>query len=893
MVLRDGSTLPVRPVKVDDEAELARFYNGLSPESRMLRFFHEHPTVDEMAKRMVRVDYEATHGLVAVAGGNGGRIVGHVTYVQTGSGRAEVGIATSEDQHGKGLGILLFGQMAQAAADAGIGVFEANVKENNHVMLEMLRESGYPVAMRSVPGEVHAELATTLSVEARENFDNRDKLGAIAAVNRFLAPKSVAIVAGSLERGQIGGEVWHNLRAAGFTGPAYPVSKGAPPAGGVMVFPSVGDIPDPVEVAVIVLSAAETLTVAAECAAKGIKGLIVISSGFAETGPEGAERQKQLVELCRTSGMRVIGPNCVGVLNTSHEYKLNASVLPFPPPAGRVGFLSQSGSLGLAVMEHARALGSGISSFVSAGNTADISAIDLMSFWEADPATNLVMLYLESLENPRQFGRVARRVGLTVPILAVKAGRSAAGARATGSHTGALVAPSSIRLVTSNVSGDALFEQAGVIRVDTLGELFDAAQLLSDQPLPSGNKVAIITNAGGPGVLCADACAARGLAVPDLPDDARAVLAAALPAAGTLSNPIDILPTASPDEYKKAIDAVAAWPAADAMIVIFTPQVGADARNVAAALREAAAALKRPIPMLAVLMSTHDGPSLLSKGADRIPFYAFPEDAARALGHAVRYVAWRQVPREAVPELDGINQVRAAALIAATLGQGSGWVSPTVVSALLACYGLAPAESLLVTAPHDAGEAAKKLGGKVAVKGMVKGLTRKSDAGAVRLEVEGAHDVEEAAKDIAKTLATIGRKVDAFMVQRMAPPGVETIVGMVQDRYFGPVMAVGASGKMAELLRDVQIRITPLTRSDAATMVRSLATYPLLDGYRGATPVSVPALEDLLLRISALVEEHHEVAEIELSPVIVNPNGAVIVDARVRLEPSEPRRAFH
>lgn len=891
-MLRDGSTMPVRPIKVEDEVELAKFYHGLSTESQMLRFFTEHPTVDEMAKRMVRVDYEATHGLVAVAGGNGGRIVGHVTYVQIGSGRAEVGIATSEDQQGKGLGILLFGQMAQAAADAGIGVFEANVKEENHRMLDLLRDSGYPLAMRSVPGEVHAELATTQSVQARDNFDNRERLAALAAVNRFLAPKSVAIISTSLERGQIGGEVWHNLRAAGFTGPAYPVSKGPPPAAGQTMFASVRDIPEPVEMAVIALSAPETLAVAAECAAKGVKGLIVISSGFAETGPEGVERQKQLVELCRTTGMRMIGPNCVGVLNTSHKYKLNASVLPFPPPAGRVGFLSQSGSLGLAVMQHARALGSGISSFVSAGNTADISAIDLMQFWETDPATNLVMLYLESLENPRQFGRVARRVGLTVPILAVKAGRSSAGARATASHTGALVAPSSIRLATSNVSGDALFEQAGVIRVETLGELFDAAQLLSDQPLPTGNKVAIITNAGGPGVLCADACVARGLSVPDLSGDTRALLTAALPAAGAMSNPIDLLPSAGPDEYKKAVETVAAWSAADAMIVIFTPQVGADARNVATSLRETAATLKRPIPILAVFMSTPDGPSLLGKGDHRIPFYEFPEDAARALGHAARYVNWRQAPREPVPALEGVDQVRAAAVITATLAQGSGWVSPSAVSALLACYGLAPAESILVPTPSDAGEAAKKLSGKVAVKGMVKGLARKSDAGAIRLDVEGAHDVENAAKDIAKTLETIGRKVDAFMVQRMAPAGVETIVGMVQDRYFGPVMAVGAAGKMAELLRDVQIRITPLTRSDAATMVRSLATYPLLDGYRGAPRVSVPALEDLLLRISALVEAHREVAEIELSPVIVNPNGAVIVDARVRLEPSPPRRTF-
>ena len=895
-MLRDGSTLPVRPVKVEDEAELVRFYNSLSPESRMLRFFTEHPTVEEMAKRMVRVDYEATHGLVAVAGGsNGGngRIVGHVTYVTTGSGRAEVGIATSEDQQGRGLGILLFGRMAEAAADSGIGVFEANVKAENHRMLDLLRDSGYPIAMRTESDEVHAELATTLSNEARENFENRERLAAVAAVNRFLAPRSVAIIASSFERGQGGGELWHNLRAAGFTGPAYPVTKGAPPPSGTAVFASVKDIPEPVEMAVITLSAQETLAVAAECAEKGVKGLIVVSSGFAEAGPEGQERQRQLVELCRGTGMRMIGPNCVGVLNTQQRVKLNASNMPFPPPPGRVGFLSQSGSLGLAVMEQARSLGSGISSFVSSGNTADISAIDLMHYWEADPDTNLVMMYLESFENPRQFGRVARHVGLSTPIIAVKAGRSSAGARATASHTGALVAPSTIRLATANISGDALFQQAGVIRVDSLGELFEAAQLLSDQPLPAGNKVAIITNAGGPGVLCADACVARGLTVPDVPGDIRALISAVVPGSGSLANPIDILPTAGAPTYQKVLEAVAAWPAADAAIVIFTPQFGIDAKDVAAAIRQAASTSKRPMPILAVFMSVRDGPSLLGKGNDRIPFYEFPEDAARALGHAARYVAWRQAPREAPPKLEGTDEVRATAIIAATLAaQGGGWISPQAVSALLACYGLAPAESRIEMNPHDAGEAAKKLGGRVAVKGMVKGLVRKSDAGAVRLDVEGAHAVEDACKDITKTLEAIGRKPEAFMVQRMAPPGVETIVGMVQDRYFGPVMAVGAAGKMAELIRDVQVRITPITRSEASTMIRSLATYPLLDGYRGAAPVSVPALEDVLLRISALVEVHHEVAEIELTPVIVHQTGAVIVDARIRLEPAAARRTF-
>ncbi len=880
--------MAVRPIQAEDEAAIARFYGKLSPESQAFRFFAAPTDVSEIAKRLAISNLESQFGLAAIAGNE---LVGHAVYLVTATGRAELGLAIADAYQGRGLGILLFGRLAEAAAHAGIQVFEALVKADNHRMLDLLRDSGFPLWLRSEPGQIHADMPTALSDEARENFERRDALAALAAVNRFLAPHSVAVIGSSLGPDTTGGAILRNLLAAGFAGQVHAVSGSGALVDGRAAFKSVLDVTGPVEMAAIAVPAASIVEVARQCAQKGVRALVVISGGFAEVGPEGAELQRQLLEVCRQAGMRLLGPNGMGVLNTSPQVRLNASLMPDLPLRGRIGFLSQSGSLGVAVMEHARVLGAGFSTFVSVGNNADVSGNDLLQFWESDPDTNLIMLYLESFTNPRTFARVARRVGRSTPILVVRGGRSASGARATTSHTGALVMPSSIRLATSGVSEDALFQQAGIIRTETLEELFDTAQLLSDQPLPSGNRVAILTNAGGPAVLGADACEARGLQLPPLPDEVRNALAAAMPGAVALANPIVMPATSGPPQYSQAITQLASWSGIDALIVIFTPHVGITAADVALAVRQAAAGLARPIPLLAVFTSMPDGPSLMRDQTLRIPTFAFPEDAARALGHACRYVAWRQTPEEPLPELTGLDSNRAAAVIAATLAQGPGWMSPAAVSALLACYGLAPAESVVVANPHDAGEGAKQLGGKVALKALVPGLTRKSDAGAVRLDLEGAHQVEDAAKAVAAQLESVGRHVQAFMVQRMAPAGVEMLVGVVQDRHFGPVVAVGAAGRAVELFKDAQIRLTPLGRTDAATMIRSLTTYPLLDGYRGAQPVSVAALEEVLIRVGALVEAHSEVADVDFNPVIVHPSGAVIVDARIRVEPA-PRDAF-
>jgi len=881
IVLRDGSTLAVRPIRPEDEADLARFFTDLSMESRVFRFFMAIANADALAKKLVDVDYRTRYGLVAVAGAER-QIIGHAMYVETGPRKAELALAVADVYQGRGLGTILLGQLAEAAKGAGIDVLEAMVRPENHLMIKVLRESGFPITARSEPGELHFELPTALTPEALRQFEDRERIAAVAAVSHLLAPRSVAVVGASRQRGSIGAELFHNLVATGFRGPVYPVNPVATEIEGVAAYASVLDIPGEVEMAVITVPAAAVLEATRQCAAKGVRALIVISAGFAETGPEGAELQRLLLDVCRQAGMRLVGPNCMGVINTAAGVSLDATFAPDKPVLGRIGFLSQSGGLGIAVMARAQALGSGISSFVSVGNKADLSGNDFIQYWEADDATDLIMLYLESFGNPRKFARIARRVSRSKPILAVKGGRSPAGNRATSSHTGAL-------LSASDITVDALFQQAGVIRTDTLAELFNAALLLGSQPMPAGNRVAILTNAGGPAILCADACEANGLVVPGLPAETRTELAAFMPAAGTTGNPVDMIASASAEDYSRAIAILARCEEIDAMIVIFTPPLVTKAPEVIRAIQRAARNLPRPIPLLSVFMSKQSAPRVIRSEGVGVPHYPFPEEAARALSLAARYGAWRATPEEPPAVLDGIDSDRGAAVIATALAEGGGWISPAAQGELLSCYGIPMVETRLADSPRAAGREAGRLGSPVALKAIVPGLLHKSDAGAVRLDLIGESAVERAAAEMAATLEQSGHHVAGYVVQPIAAKGVEMLVGVVQDQHFGPVLACGAGGTTTELLKDVAVRITPITRGEASRMVRSLKTFPLLDGYRGAPRADVAALEDVLLRVSALVEAHPEVVEMDLNPLIVHPAGAVAVDARIRLEPGPPR----
>jgi acetyl coenzyme A synthetase (ADP forming)-like protein len=880
VALRDGSTIHVRPIRREDEQELLRFFTALSGESLYLRFFSGHPNLEDAVRRSVDVDYRDRYGLVATAGADG-RIVAHGMYLKTEGDRAEVAFTIADELQGRGLGTILLGHLAEVAQSNGIPVFEARVLPQNHRMIGVFRESGFPVRLRSELGEISVEFPASLSSAALESFERREQTAAVAALSRLLRPESVAVIGASRSRGTIGGEIFRNLLMAGFYGPVYPVNPNSEVVQSVRAYPSVGDIPGPVDLAVIAVPAEQVVDAAAQCGEAGVHSLVVISAGFAETGEVGRLRQRDLVAVCRESGMRLIGPNCMGIINAASDVSLNATFAPSMPPSGRVGFLSQSGALGLAVIDHAAALGLGLSSFVSVGNKADISGNDLIHYWEQDPNTDVILLYLESFGNPRKFARITRRVGKAKPILAVKSGRSSAGARATTSHTGALIA-------ASDVTVDALFRQAGVIRTDTLSELFDVASLLANQAPPAGRRVGIVTNAGGLGILCADACEADGLEVPPLPEPVRARLAEFLPPEASVVNPVDVIASATAEDYGRAMRVMASDGVVDALIVIFVPPLVTRAEDVARAIRSAAAGL-HGLPVLTVFLSARGVPNELQGEGVRIPSFAFPEEAARALARAAWYGAWRLEPEGAIPDIQGIDADRAAAILAEALAGGARWLAPDEVAALLSCYGLPLAEWRFVATPAQAGAAAEALGGAVALKAVAPTLIHKTEAAGVQLNLGDAEAVRVAAREMRARVANHGHEVTGFLVQRMVPTGVEMLIGVVHDHLFGPVVACAAGGLAVELIQDVSVRITPLTDLDAAEMLRNLRTYPLLDGYRGAPKYDVGALEDALLRVGALVEAHAEVAEIDLNPVVALPTGALIVDARVRVEIAAPR----
>jgi acyl-CoA synthetase (NDP forming) len=583
--------------------------------------------------------------------------------------------------------------------------------------------------------------------------------------------------------------------------------------------------------------------------------------------------------------MRVIGPNCMGVINTHDDIRMNATFSPNAPLKGNVGFLSQSGALGLAVIEYANTLNLGLSTFISVGNKADLSGNDFIQYWAEDPATDVIALYLESIGNPRKFARITRRVGRQKPILVVKSGRSSAGARATSSHTGAL-------LGASDVTVDALFKQAGVIRTDTLGEFFDVATLLANQPRPKGNRVAILTNGGGPGILCADACEADGLVVPQVPDDIKAKLAEFLPADAGLNNPVDMIAAAPGESYRKALKLLAEWDGIDAIIILYVPVLVTNSEEIAAGVRAAALEIEREIPMLSVFLSSKGTPASLKTDGLSLPSYPFPEDAARALAHAVRYGIWAETPEGVVPQYTDLKTSDGKALIAdvlasiETAGEKDGrWLLPDEVATLLGAYGVPMAAWRLATTPAAAGAAAVEIGGRVALKGVAPKLIHKTEARAVVLNLEGAEAVKQAAVEMAARIAAQGTRVEKFFIQQMVPSGgVEMLVGVVHDKLFGPVVACGAGGTAVEVLKDVKVRITPLTDRDAHEMVTTLRTFPLLDGFRGAPKCDVAGLEEVLLRIAAMVEQHPEISEMDCNPVIVRPEGAVVVDARIRIE---------
>jgi acetate---CoA ligase (ADP-forming) len=885
VALRDGGTVRVRPVRPDDEALLHSFLADLSVESVSLRFFTAAANLERAAHDAAATADGQARGLVAVTG-DPERIVAHAAYIRETGDRAEVAFEVADAWQGRGLATVLLGHLVDRAHADGITTFTATVLAGNHRMIQVFRDSGFAVDVRTVPGELQIEMPADLAPEARERFEDRERTAAAAAVSHVLRPASVTLIGVSKRAGSVGAAVLGNALAAGYRGRLCVVHPRGESFPGAETHRSIAAVPWPVELAVIAVPAQGVVDVARECGAAGVRALVVLSAGFTEVGGPGAVRQAELLQVCRTTGMRLVGPNCLGAINTATDVALNASFAPVPPPPGSVAFASQSGAFGIAAVAEAARRGIGLSSFVSTGNKADLSGNDFLQHWEGDAGTDVIALYLESFGNPRRFSRIARRVSAAKPVIAVKSGRSAAGARAAASHTGALVA-------ASDATVDALFRHSGVIRAGTVRELFDVAALLAGQPLPPGDRVAIVTNAGGPGIACADACAAAGLRVEPLGQRTKRRLAAELVREASVANPVDMIASAGADAYRRTIETLADDASVDALIAIFIPPLVTRAPDVAEAVRDASERTRAAgKPLLAVWMAQDDASQATLAAVDGVPAYSTPEEAVRALAHAAGYARWRAAAGEPLPELDGVDADAAAAIIAETLADGGGWLVPDRVAALLDSYGVPPVATRVVATPTAVGRCAAEFGGAVAIKAIAPGLVHKSDVGGVRIGIEGAAAATRSAREISAAIRAVGHAPAGFLVQAMAPPGVEMLVGVAGDPDFGPVVACAAGGTAVELLGDVQTRLAPLTRGDANDMIRSLRTFPLLDGYRGAPRADVAALEDVLIRISALAAAHPEIAELDCNPVIVSADGAVAVDARVRIEPPRPPRPY-
>ncbi|MBI4869823.1 MAG: acetate--CoA ligase family protein [Candidatus Wallbacteria bacterium] len=699
-------------------------------------------------------------------------------------------------------------------------------------------------------------------------------------LSALLCPRSVAVIGASRSRGQLGGEIFHNMLANGFTGAVYPVHPEARSIQGVRAYKSVLELPEPVDLAVVVVPKGAVARVAEECAAAGVKGIVVISAGFAEVGEVGKTLQDELLAKVRAAGMRMIGPNCLGVINTNPAVGLNATFAPSWPPAGKVAFCSQSGAVGVAILDFAKQLGIGISQFVSIGNKADVSGNDLLEHWEDDPNTSVILLYLESFGNPRRFMKVARRVSRKKPILIVKSGRTAAGARAASSHTGALAG--------LDVAVDALLGQAGVLRVGTIEELFDAAMLLSNQPAPAGNRVAILTNAGGPGIMAADACESNGLVLPPLTPQTERALREFLPKEASTRNPVDMVASATPDFYNRALSLLLADENVDSVISLFVPPLITAPLEVARAVRRGMAGTNKPV--LSCFMGANGVPEALETLREgRIPSYTFPESAAMALARAVRYGQWLARPEGTVPELANIAPDRARKAIA--FGPGAErqerWLRPDEVRELLAAYGIQAPRTLFASSEQGAVDAARQIGFPVALKLVSDTLTHKSDVGGVVLGLEDADSVGEAYRAIGERLSRRGLQdqMDGVMVQEMVRGGVEAFVGVTQDPLYGPLIGFGIGGVNVEVWKDVVFRVHPLTDRDAREMLEQIRGVKLLDGYRGAAPADREALADALLRVSRMVGDLPEIRELDINPLIARRpgKGVIAVDARIRV----------
>lgn len=892
VILRDGTTATLSVANQTHQTALLQFFARLSPTARRRRFFLESVPPEALIRDMCDSSNQGRQLTLFVARRGGGRlhILAVASYEAKDGQTVEVSFAVDDEFHGLGLGTLLLERLAFAAHAAGFTRLWAVTQPDNLAMREVFRESGFEMRERFDGDEMEVELQFHQPGPETTKMDLRERIATVASLTPLFHPQHVAVIGASRDPSRIGAKVLDALLSAGFRGTLHPVNPSTASIRGLTPSPSITRVPARVDVAVIAVPREQVLPVVDQCGAAGVRTLVVITAGFAEVGTEGARLQQTLAQKVRDYGMRLVGPNCFGVVNTDASVRLNATFTSAFPPAGRVAMSSQSGALGLAVLAAARRLQVGISTFVSVGNKADVSVNDLLQYWEEDRASNVILLYVESFGNPRRFSRIARRVSRQKPIVTVKAGRTSSGRRAASSHTASLAA--------SDTAVDALFRQTGVIRADTLEEMFALAAGLSNQPLPEGRRVGILTNAGGPGILCADACEAHGLLVPELSDATRTQLATFTSTAASLKNPVDLIASAAPDQYRQAIATLMVSGDIDALIVLYISVSPSDtapmAEGILEGIRQAREAGITTKPVMITWMAEGDLDRRFSPSGEVIPTFNLPETPGLVLSKAAAYGEWRREPVGQVPlPLDADLHLVRDICIRALQQEGAGWLSTENTRSLLAAMRLPLPAGGVATTEEEAVALAEQVEFPVAAKLASRHIVHKTEVGGVRLSLRNRDEVRQAYRDIRKRLQALDQveAMEGVLIQPMVSGGVEVMVGATHDPSLGPLVAFGLGGIHVEILQDVQFCVTPLTDRDAHAMVRMIKGFRLLEGYRGHPPADIAAIEALLLRVAILVEEVAEISELDLNPVFALPpgQGCRIVDARIRVSAKAPR----
>ena len=875
-LLADGSTVQIRAAAAGDFAAVKAMHEAMSPDNAYLRFFSISGTAAEREARRVTREPRADHAALLAL--HGAEVVGVASYevVQSSGGKtAEVAFAVADTMHHRGIATLLLEHLVSLARARRIESFIAETLSENISMLHVFSDAGLPARSARAEGVVTITIplpADDTGKQLEDYLDTvalRERSANVASLRPVFDPKSVAVVGASRRRGTVGRSVLDNIRTCGYQGQLYAVNPNASQISGVPCFPDVASLPETPELALLAVPPLAVPDVAEACGARGVRGLVVFTTGI------GTAESADLLAICRRHGMRLIGPNCFGI--AVPRIGLDATFAAAHPAAGTAGLVTQSGGIGFAMVDHLSRLGIGISSFASVGNKLDVSSNDMLMWWEQDGQTKLAVLYIESFGNPRKFARTARRVGARLPVLTVHAGRSEAGQQAAASHTAAIATPL--------VSREALFEQAGIIATPGFGELVEATALLAAQPPPVGRSVAIVSNVGGAGVLAADACTDLGLAVHHPRGQLKRKLHALVPGGGAVAGPVDTTATVSRDDFRQVLELIAADEDVDALIALVLP-TGATG-DLVAAITDADVR----VPLAAVVLGQTETVRLLDAKNGKVPAYGYPEAAAGALARAARYGEWRSAPHTPVPGFSDVDAAGARAVIRGFLAHApdGGWLPPADVTALLRLYGIPLVSETRARTEHDAVAAATAVGYPVVVKADVPGLVHKTDAGAVLLDLRTDDDVRAGYRQLA---GQFGARLAGVLVEPMITGGTEVIIGVQDDRMFGPLVVFGLGGVTTEVLADHAARLAPLTETDADTLINSIRSAPLLHGHRGSDAADIPALRDVLMRVSRLADDLPEVTELDLNPVIARRLGAVAVDARIRVTPQVPQDPF-